>query len=142
MKNTFLFIILCFSLPLIGQDYTGVWYNIDDEDGKPKSHILLKKENNAITGTVIKLLPSAKTTVCENCKGDKKNKSLIGMEILWGMKKQSDGSYSGGEILNPKNGKVYSCNMRLTDNNTLEVRGYLGLSIVGKTQLWKRVDLK
>ena len=61
------------------------------------------------------------------------------MEILWGMKKKKDDEWKGGEILDPKNGKTYSCRLRLKDDGKkLEVRGYIGFSLFGRSQMWLR----
>jgi uncharacterized protein (DUF2147 family) len=129
-------------LPFLGMTqnkYVGMWKNLDDEDGKEKSHIKVYTEGNELKATVVKLLPGAKLRKCESCKGDMKNKSIEGMDIMAGMKKQSDGTYSGGTIVNPKNGKEYKCTISLDDDNTMRVRGYVGISAFGKTQFWYRL---
>jgi len=118
----------------------GIWKNLDDEDGKEKSHIQITELNGVLTAKVIKLLPAATLRTCAKCKGDQKNKPIEGMNIVWGMKPEGKNKWTGGEILNPKNGKVYSCNMELEDKNTLKVRGYLGMPTIGKTQVWYRVN--
>ncbi len=129
-------------LPFLGMaqnKYVGMWKNLDDEDGKEKSHIKVYTEGNELKATVVKLLPGAKLKKCESCKGAMKNRSIEGMDIMTGMKKQSDGTYSGGTIVNPKNGKEYKCTISLDDDNTMRVRGYVGISAFGKTQFWYRL---
>lgn len=137
-----LFIIAFFVLPLMGMaqnKFVGMWKNLDDEDGKEKSHIKVYIENNELKATVVKLLPHATLRNCESCKGALKNKPIEGMSIMYGMKKQSDGTYSGGTILNPKNGKEYKCTISLDDDNKMKVRGYIGISALGKTQYWYKL---
>ena len=116
----------------------GVWKNLDDEDGREKSHIEVYERNGKLFGKVIKLLPAATITKCDACSGDKKGKSLIGMEILWNLSK-SGKVWDDGEILDPKNGKVYTCKIELDGKDKLKVRGYVGVSLLGRTQTWFRV---
>lgn len=137
-----LFVIAFFALPLMGMaqnKFVGMWKNLDDEDGKEKSHIKVYVENNELKATVVKLLPHATLRNCESCKGALKNKPIEGMSIMYGMKKQTDGTYSGGTILNPKNGKEYKCTISLDDDNKMRVRGYIGFSALGKTQFWYKL---
>lgn len=117
----------------------GLWKNVDDEDGKDKSHIQITEENGKLVATVVKLLPAATLKTCTSCKGNNKNKPIEGMKILWDLKKVSDTEYEGGQILNPKNGKIYDCFISLESADKLKVRGYVGISLVGKTQYWYRV---
>ncbi len=117
----------------------GLWKNVDDEDGREKSHIQVYESNGTLRAKVIKLLPAATLKTCVECKGVNKNKSIEGLEIMWGLKKVNETTYDGGEILNPKNGKVYSCHLALEGQDKLKIRGYLGFSMIGKTQYWYRV---
>ena len=120
-------------------DIIGLWKNYDDEDGQEKSHIEIVKKNDKYYATVVKLLPNAKLTHCEKCKGDLKGKKIEGMEIFSGLEKTGKSTWGEGKILNPKNGKEYSCKLELEDANTLKVRGYIGAPTFGKTQVWHRV---
>ncbi|MBK8701192.1 MAG: DUF2147 domain-containing protein [Saprospiraceae bacterium] len=135
------FAFLLFTTTLVyGQHkITGVWKNIDDEDGKEKSHIEIYESKGMLRARVTKLLEGATVKTCGKCKGNNKDKPLEGMEILWDLKKVSDTEYEEGFILNPKNGKVYDCFISLEDKDKLKVRGYLGVSMFGKTQYWYRV---
>jgi uncharacterized protein (DUF2147 family) len=139
-RFAFLFGFLLFVMPTIqSQSVVGLWKNLDDEDGKEKSNIRIYEENGELKAKVVKLLPAATLKICTKCKGDLKNKPIEGMEIVWGLKKKSDKEYTDGEILNPKNGKVYRCNIKLEAENKLKVHGYLGVSLIGKSQYWFRV---
>lgn len=127
-------------LAQIGQAQSpiGIWKNIDDEDGKEKSHIEIYEKNGKLYGKVIKLLSSATITYCKACNGERKDKNLVGMDILWDMTK-SGNSWDKGEIIDPKSGKIYSCKIELDGKDKLKVRGYLGFSLIGRTQTWYKV---
>ena len=94
-------------------------------------------------GKIIKIydVDGAKTTDrCLNCSGQFYNKPILGMPVVYGMKKESNNYYSDGKILDPKSGSLYSCNMRLSKTGKeLTVRGYIGFSLLGRSQKWYRV---
>jgi uncharacterized protein (DUF2147 family) len=133
--------LLC-SAPALAADTSpaGVWTTIDDTTHQPKSVVEITEQNGELTGKVQAVLQSDQgpNPVCKDCEGERKNQPVTGMTIIWGMKKDGDG-WSGGKILDPKNGKVYGCKMHLTDNGQkLEVRGFIGFSLLGRTQVWER----
>lgn len=123
---------------IIAQTVTGVWKTIDDKTGNPVSYVTLYKEDGVLYGKVIKLLPDATVTHCKECEGDKKGDPIVGMTILWGMKPYKD-YWSYGTILDPKSGNEYKCSIWLKSDDTLKVRGYIGISWIGRTQEWYRV---
>ena len=83
--------------------------------------------------------PANKNSVCKQCSGEDKNKPILGLTIIKGLSK--DGSeYNSGEILDPKNGKLYKCALTLESKDKLKVRGYIGFSLLGRTQYWHRVN--
>jgi len=133
----FLFFILNVS-NLFSQSPVGIWKNLDDEDGKEKSHIEIYELNGMLRGKVVKLLPSATITKCNACTGANKGKTLVGMDILWGLKKAGK-NWDEGQIMDPKNGKIYDCKVELKGTDKLNVRGYMGVSMFGRTQTWLRV---
>ncbi len=102
----------------------------------------ITEENGVLHGKIIKLFPRKDrppNPTCEKCEGDKKNQPILGLEFLWGLKKSSDTKWEGGEILDPESGSVYSSKAELIENgNKLKVRGFLGISILGRTQVWER----
>ncbi|MCB9282881.1 MAG: DUF2147 domain-containing protein [Lewinellaceae bacterium] len=116
----------------------GVWETIDDETGEPKSHVEIYQKGDLFYGKVVELLPAATTNICNDCPGDKKDKPLVGLEILWDMKPYKD-YWSYGRIVDPKDGDVYKCSFWLEDSKTLKVRGYIGVSLIGRNQTWHRV---
>ena len=116
----------------------GVWITQDDETGKKKSEVLLYKNEGKLYGKIINLLlKEDKGKLCVNCKGGNKNLQIEGMTILEGLE-LNDKTWEDGTILDPKSGKIYSCYITLEDNNTLKVRGYIGFSLLGRTQKWIR----
>lgn len=117
----------------------GKWKTIDDETGKPKSIVEITQVGDEFKGHVLEILnPDKPNPACEKCKGDKKDKPIVGLEIMWNMKEtEKDSEWSKGEILDPNNGKTYSCRMRLKDDGKkLEVRGFIGFSLIGRSQVW------
>jgi uncharacterized protein (DUF2147 family) len=77
---------------------------------------------------------------CDRCEGELKGKPLIGLHILWDLRKDGD-AWSGGRILDPDNGKVYKCHIAMEqDGKKLKVRGFIGLSLLGRTQYWLRQE--
>ena len=137
-KNVFAILILFITQMGIAQSAVGIWKNIDDEDGKEKSHIEIYEHNGKLKGKVIKLLPTATITKCEACTGANKGKSILNMEILWDLSKKGN-AWDNGKILDPKSGKVYSCKIELNGIDKLKVRGYVGVSMFGRTQTWYKV---
>lgn len=119
----------------------GVWRTIDDKTHKEKSLVRITEVNGELRGTIEKLFRAPgedPTPNCDKCEGDKKNKPVIGMMILAGMKKQGN-EYDGGEILDPANGKTYKCRIWTSDGGRkLNVRGFIGVSLLGRTQVWIR----
>ncbi|MBK8517493.1 MAG: DUF2147 domain-containing protein [Saprospiraceae bacterium] len=139
MKKYLLLSLFCVcNFYLSAQSPVGVWKNLDDEDGKEKSHIEIYEQNGKLRGKVIKLLPAATVTKCNAWKGEKKGKDLVGMDILWDLK-NSGKVWEGGQILDPKNGKEYNCKIEFDGTEKLKVRGYIGISMFGRTQVWYKV---
>jgi uncharacterized protein (DUF2147 family) len=137
-RNLLIIPFVFFGLLIYAQSPVGIWKNLDDEDGREKSHIEIYEQNGTIRGKVVKLLPAATITKCEKCAGANKGKSLVGMDILWGLKKTGS-AWEGGEILDPKKGKVYDCKIELDGKDKLKVRGFIGVAMFGRTQVWYKV---
>lgn len=141
MKNIILTAVLAFAFAnmVSAQSVLGTWKTIDDTDGVEKSHIEIYEKDGKVYGKVIKLLEGATATHCENCEGDQKGAPITGMVILKDLEAEDD-YYEDGEILDPATGKVYSCWIQLEDKDKLKVRGFLGFSVLGRTQYWYRVN--
>lgn len=126
------------SVNAFSQDVFGKWKTIDDESGKEKSIVEIYEDNGKIYGKIVEILTEKKQAVCSKCEGEKKDQPVLGMQIIDGLEKDDD-VFNGGTILNPSNGKVYKCRLKLEDNpNILQVRGYIAFFY--KTQYWKRVQ--
>jgi len=118
----------------------GFWNTISDRDGKPTGVVEIRDVNGELSGVVRGILADAgpEDSVCGKCTGDRKGQRVIGMEILRHMRR-SGNDWSGGEILDPENGKTYRATMHLEeDGKKLVVRGYIGISLFGRSQTWLR----
>ena len=133
---TSIFLSLAF-LTVQADPVVGSWISIDDATGTKKSEINLYIENGKLYGKIEKLLlPEDQGKICVECKGSEKNQPIEGLVIVQGLEKEG-ASWTDGTILDPANGKRYSCTISLNTDGTLNVRGYLGISILGRTQVWK-----
>ncbi|MGO3182159.1 MAG: DUF2147 domain-containing protein [Aequorivita sp.] len=140
MKKILLtFSLIAFSvMASVAQDVTGKWNTIDDNTGEARSVVEIYKQDGKIYGKIVEIFDASKRDkVCTECPGDDKGKPLLGLVILKDLKK--DGSeYNGGTIMDPDNGKVYKSYIELDGANKLKVRGYIGFSLLGRTQYWER----
>ena len=122
----------------------GLWKNIDDKKKTARSIIEIKiLPDGTLTGKILKLLNRSPDEDpdpnCTKCTGPEKNKRVVGLRILKDLSPDGD-EWSGGEILDPKNGKWYKCYIEVQDGGKkLKVRGYIGFSLLGRTQYWYRV---
>ncbi|SHH76038.1 DUF2147 domain-containing protein [Winogradskyella jejuensis] len=138
MKSGLLIVFLFSLLHLNAQSILGKWKTIDDETGEEKSIVNIYQKDGRIYGDIIELVNNKNPNpLCDLCRGKNKNEPIIGMTIINYMKKEED-IYEGGTILNPSNGKVYKCRLKLETPNKLQVRGYVAFFY--KTQYWKRVN--
>ncbi len=120
------------------QTIFGKWKTIDPITGNDESIIeVYKKEGKAYAKVIAIINEADRDKTCINCKGKNKNKPILGLDILDGLKENGD-EWSGGKILDPKNGKYYKCYIKLTEENTLKLRGYIGISLLGRTEYWYR----
>lgn len=121
----------------------GLWKSIDDQTNRPKALIRITESNGELRGRIEKLFRDPgedQNPKCVPCEGALKDQPVIGMTILSGMKQQGT-EYTGGQILDPANGKVYKSRMSLEDNGKkLNVRGYVGVPMLGRTQTWLRQE--
>ena len=121
----------------------GNWKTIDDVTGREKSIVKIWEENSKLYGKIIELfrLPDEDPNpICDECKGKNKDKQVLGMTIMWNLSQKKD-QWKGGKILDPENGKIYGCKIRVIENGEkLEVRGFLGISLLGRNQIWEKVE--
>ncbi|QAU22944.1 DUF2147 domain-containing protein [Dyella sp. M7H15-1] len=118
----------------------GTWRQVDDETGKVKSIIQITDNNGELQGKVLQVLFSedGPHPLCKKCGGDRKNQPVEGMTIMWGVHKNGD-VWDGGKILDPKSGTVYKVKLNMGGGGQkLDVRGYVGFSLLGRSQTWLR----
>ena len=137
MKQLLLFAIFILSLTANAQSIIGKWVTYDDETNEKKGLVEIYQKNQKYFAKIIKTYQGEKGAVCEACEGDKKNQPIIGLVVIEGLVK--DGAeYNDGTVLDPESGDVYSCYLELVNKNKLKIRGYLGFSLFGRTQYWRR----
>jgi uncharacterized protein (DUF2147 family) len=119
----------------------GLWKTVDDQTGQVKGLVRIREVNGQFEGKIDKIFPKPgddPAPKCEKCDGPRRNQPILGLTFMWGFTKQGD-EYQGGEILDPENGKIYRAKMTLIDGGKkLEVRGFIGFSLFGRTQTWLR----
>jgi uncharacterized protein (DUF2147 family) len=122
---------------------TGLWQSVDDATGKPRAEIRISEASGVFTGRIERsLLPTLPGTalLCTLCPDDRKDKPLIGLDIIRNIKPSTDAQvWDGGEILDPDKGKVFKLRLQLQDDGKkLQVRGYIGPFY--RTQTWIRIS--
>ena len=126
-------------------DIAGLWQTIDDKTGAPKGQVEIRQEaNGTYVGKIVKITPRAgytPKTTCVDCPAPYTNKPILGLDVLTGLKHSSGNNYTGGRILDPNTGKVYNMKAKLSSNGKrLTLRGYVGVSALGRTQTWIRAE--
>lgn len=146
MNKLFILALMCAASAASAQTTpVGLWKTIDDASKKEKSLVRVTEADGVLIGRVEKLIdPEAKQdAVCDQCSDDRKGKPVVGLTIIRGVKKAAaeEGLWDGGDILDPNNGKVYRVRLKPADGGRkLEVRGYVGAPLLGRTQTWLRVE--
>ncbi len=147
MRLVLAFLMMFFAAMAAAADRTspvGLWKTIDDKTQQPRSLVRIIEASGTLEGRIEQLLNRQPDDdpegLCRACKGDRKDRPVLGMKILWGLVKDGD-TWEKGEILDPKNGKTYSCKVRVSpDGSKMEVRGFIGLSLIGRSQTWLREE--
>lgn len=146
MKHLLLCLALaCSATPAWAQSASpvGLWKNVDDETGKTKALIRISDAGGALSGTIERLFVEKNENpqpVCTECEGPQKGQPIVGLTIISGMKRDGD-KYAGGQILDPGNGKTYRSTIEMIDGGKkLKVRGYIGMPMLGRTQIWLREE--
>lgn len=130
--------------PVMAADHAspaGLWRTYDDRTGRQRGVVRIWEQNGVFYGRIEGTYdPNDAHKVCDKCRDDRRGKPIIGLDIIRGMKADGE-EWDGGEILDPENGQTYRCIMRLKDGgNKLVVRGYVGFSLVGRSQIWQRAE--
>ncbi|MFN4027119.1 MULTISPECIES: DUF2147 domain-containing protein [Flavobacterium] len=138
MKTYLILGFLLISQSSFSQTILGKWTTIDDETGNKKAVVEVFEEQGKFFGKIIEILePEKRKQKCTKCEGADKDKPILGLTIIKGLTKNGT-SYEGGAITDPKNGKTYRCKISLEGKDKLIVRGYLGISLFGRSQTWIR----
>ncbi len=130
-----------------GADITGTWRSIDDKTGFSKALIEIEKDSNgAYEGKIVKVIPRPGYTpkeTCQNCPAPFTNKPTLGLKVLMDLKQdtKNDNNFINGKVLDPLSGKIYSSKAKLSnDGRRLSMRGYVGISALGRSQTWLREE--
>ena len=123
----------------------GLWKTVDDNTKREKSLVRIVESGGVYTGKVEKIIDpdSPKDAVCKDCTDDRKDKPVLGMTLIRNVRQNDSdkGMWDGGDILDPNNGKVYRVRLKPIDGGSkLEVRGYIGTPMLGRTQTWIRSE--
>ncbi len=127
-------------LAVNAQEVTGKWKTVDDETGMARSIVEIYEEDGKVYGKIVDLInPDEPNPLCDKCKDHRKDKPIVGMVIIDGLKKDGD-EFNGGKILDPEKGKEYRCKIWVDedDKDKLNVRGYI--AFLYRTQNWYRVE--
>ena len=138
--RTFILIASLLFTATLSADITGIW---DTENNESQITISLDPESNTYRGVLTTISdtvgePDEEKIDINNPDPDRRNDPLIGITLMQGFKKDSDKKLTGGTIYDPKSGKTYKCKITITDENTIKVRGYIGVSLVGRSTIWTR----
>ena len=116
----------------------GLWRTIDQASGQAKALVRIEERNGALVGRIERLLVDPANSTCQACSGELKGKPVVGLTILNGLRREGE-VWSGGEVLDPNDGKSYKAQVRLAEaGERLLVRGYVGVPSMGRTQTWSR----
>jgi uncharacterized protein (DUF2147 family) len=117
----------------------GLWKTIDDKTGLPRAMVRITLQGGKYFGRIEQsFTPGAETRVCSRCTDERKNQPIIGLLIIRNVTLR-DGEFGGGDILDPDTGSVYRCKFHLEkDGTVLVVRGFIGISLLGRSQTWQR----
>jgi len=130
--------------PLRAADPTavGLWEQVDEKTGKPESWFKITEHNGVYQGNIVKIFfkpGEDEHWACDKCEGDERGKPVLGLALIKGMQRNGL-AYEHGTIMDPRDGSVYRALMNLSpDGQKLEVRGYLGISLFGRSQTWNRL---
>jgi uncharacterized protein (DUF2147 family) len=137
MKKIYILVVMMIGFYANAQSIVGEWETFDDKTGTKLSIVEIYESNDKYYGMITKLYEDSSDLVCEKCEGKNKNKPIIGLVVLNDLEDDDD-EYNNGTILDPNNGEIYKCYIELINENKLKLRGYIGITAIGRTQYWQR----
>ncbi|WP_111858045.1 DUF2147 domain-containing protein [Acinetobacter sp. CFCC 10889] len=145
-KSLLLLSLMCSTSLFAATDIVGKWRTVDDKTGDSRADVrIVKNSDGTYSGKIFEIRPIADKPLepnCKNCKGDLKNKPYVGMQIFWNFKQdpKNPNEYKNGQVLDPLSGNVYQSKVKVNDKGTrLTVRGYIGVSMLGRSATWIRL---
>ncbi len=139
LKILFFLVLTALYLPqAFAESPVGNWTTVDDKTNEKRAVVQLTETNGTLNGTIVKVFPQpGDKGICSKCPDGFKNKPIKGLQFLWGLKDRGDGVWDDGHVLDAKTGKIYRAKVTVKGNK-LYVRGYIGMSLLGRTQVWVR----
>ena len=120
----------------------GTWKTIDDETHQPRALVRIEEHDGVLSGRIVHLFREPgedPDPLCKDCPAERHNQPVLGMTILWNFHRHGD-AWEGGEVLDPEEGRIYRANLHLLDDAHLDVHGYIGVPLLGRSQVWERAD--
>lgn len=137
--------LLTASLSALANNFVGDWRTIDDRTGFAKAIVTISQEaDGTYSGKIVKTIPRPDYTpqeFCHNCPAPYTGQKIVGIKLLSGLRvdPNNPNQLIGGKVLDPLSGKLYNCRARLSnEGRRLSLRGYIGVSMLGRTQVWLR----
>lgn len=137
-RSMLIFLLALSSSMLWANSPVGLWATKDDKTGRTRAIVEIRETQGTLSAVIVKAFPEpGDPTICTKCPGQLKDHPFLGLRFAWGLKAKEGGEWSNGEILDPESGKIYHAKIILKGDK-LYVRGYIGVSIIGRTQVWTR----
>lgn len=144
LRSIFAFTVLALPCSLYAADPLNntVWKTIDDKTKQPRALVKFTENSKGeLSASIQKVLVPSEVEKCSKCVGPYKDKALTGLTIIKNLKQVKPNKYDHGSILDPETGKTYSFNANMSaDQKILSGRGYIGISAIGRSQTWHRVQ--
>ena len=135
---------LVFAAPAGEPSAIGLWEQVDEKSGNAESWFRITEKNGVYQGQIVKIFPKPgedpnEKWLCIKCEGEERNAPVLGLSLIKGMQRKGT-SYENGTIMDPRDGQVYRALMKVSpDGKQLEVRGFLGFALLGRSQIWNRL---
>jgi uncharacterized protein (DUF2147 family) len=121
----------------------GLWRTIDDQTQRERSQVRIVEQDGVFSGRIVAIAdPARQDARCDQCTDARRGQPVLGMTIVEGVRRDGEQPvWAGGTILDPNDGRSYRVRMTLRDEGrTMEVRGFVGMPLLGRTQTWIRIE--